>query len=87
MSVDLPAPLSPITREDLARIEVEVGMVERGDAAVALDEAARLRGSGWRSRSCRHPPDPLVDGDGDDDQDADGEFLPQHVEAGQSDRP
>ena len=26
--------------EDLARIEVEVGMVERGDAAVALDQAA-----------------------------------------------
>ena len=30
-------------REDLARIKVEVGVVERGDPAVALDEAASLR--------------------------------------------
>ena len=28
--------------EDLARHEIEIGVVERGDAAVALDEAARL---------------------------------------------
>ena len=27
--------------EDLAGIEIEVGVVERGDAAVALDELAR----------------------------------------------
>ncbi len=79
--------------EDLVRHEVEIGVVERDDAAIALDEVARLEdrlvaASGTScissARSRRHPPDPLVDGDGDDDQHADGEFLPEHVEAGQA---
>ena len=43
ISVDLPAPLSPMTAEDLARHQVEIGVVERDDAAVALDQAARLQ--------------------------------------------
>ena len=30
--------------EDFARIEIEIGMVEGGDTAIALDEAARCRG-------------------------------------------
>ena len=43
ISVDLPAPLSPMTAEDLVRHQVEIGVVEGGDAAVALDQAAGLQ--------------------------------------------
>ena len=68
-------------REDLAGIEVEVGMIERGDPAIALDEAAPLQ-NGLR-RSLGNPPDPLVERDRNDDEDADGELLPEHVEPGE----
>ena len=85
INVDLPAPLSPITAEDFARQELEIGLVERRDVAVALDEACAPADDGL-SRSCRHPPDPLIERDGDDDQNADGEFLPKHVKPA-SERP
>ena len=39
ISVDLPAPLSPMTPRISLGQQVEIGMVERDDAAVALDEA------------------------------------------------
>ena len=42
ISVDLPAPLSPMTPRISSGVEIEIGIVERDDAAVALDEAARL---------------------------------------------
>ena len=68
-------------REDLAGIKIEIGVVERGDATIALDELSRQRG--WVRRSLGDPPDPLVERDRDDDQHADREFLPQHVEPGE----
>ncbi len=45
ISVDLPAPLSPITARISFGMQVEIGIVEGHDAAVALVEAARLEGS------------------------------------------
>ena len=39
ISVDLPAPLSPITDEDLAREQVDVDTVEADDPAEGLDQA------------------------------------------------
>ncbi len=51
ISVDLPAPLSPMTPRISSGIEVEIGVVERGHPAVALDQAARLQ----RMRLARAP--------------------------------
>ena len=82
MSVDLPAPLSPMTAEHLARVERR-NRRGRGPRprAVGLDQSREPRGSAvGRRLSCRDPPDPLVESDGDDDQHADGEGLPQWVE-------
>ena len=47
MSVDLPAPLSPMIGEHLARVELEAHPVEADDAAERLDEAA-----GPEDRAC-----------------------------------
>ena len=70
--------------EDLAGIEIEVGMVERGHPAIALDEAIGLKG--WAQRSCRHPPDPLIERNRDNDQNSNGELLPKHVKTGERNR-
>ena len=83
ISDDLPAPLSPITARISPGMQVEVRAGQRGHVAVALDQAAGLEDVS-RPRSCLHLPDPLVDGDGGDDQDADGEVLPEHVDAGRA---
>ena len=43
ISVDLPAPLSPMTPRISFGLKVEIGMVQRHHATIALDEAARLQ--------------------------------------------
>src|SRR6266851_3371048 len=71
ISEDLPAPLSPIT----ARISPG----SKSKSALSMTSTLTF---GCRC-SCRHLPDPLIECNRDDDQPADGEFLPQHVDAGE----
>ncbi len=52
ISVDLPAPLSPMTARISFRQQVEIGMVERHDATVALVEARASRTGLACVRSC-----------------------------------
>ena len=43
--------------------------------------ACRIGSCAARRAHARYPPDPLVDRHRDDDQDADGELLPEHIDA------
>ena len=66
--------------QDFARIEVEIRIVEGGDAAIALDQAA----GGEKGFLCHQPAylsDPLVDRDGGDDEDADQQVGPLRIGA------
>ena len=93
MSVDLPAPLSPMTPSTSPGSSSKSAVVERHHPAVGSHQAARLEhraglsGCPGRSRpsaDLAHPPipDPLVQRHGDDDQDPDGEVLPEGIHAG-----
>ena len=91
MSVDLPAPLSPMTREHLARDRARSR--HRPGATTRPNVLTRPRASRMgirRVASLRaQRPCPTLrihwsDGDGDDDQHADGEVLPERVDTSQA---